>query len=1087
MPRENDDLPRRRDDRRDRDDDRDDDRRRDRDDRRDRRDRGDRPKDLSVLGLLSLIQGGGALVASFIPCFGVFAMIGAFIGLILGVTGIVVAKNGKKTGMGLPIAGTVVNTLALVIAAVWLLVIGAFMGAVANMPPPTFNFPPPPTFPTDTTPTTEPTPTATGKFVTRDLTEYGIRAVIDVPEGAVFKQSYTTVIEFGKNIELRFTTSGNDIAAEKAKIRGEAGGRLLGDIPDGFYSMSGAEAFASYNLAKEVTIGDEKHQVTGFVFGGKDKRAVADIMWQSARSFRQTDAQKKAEGVRTAAVKKLAEFDIGIGYGSITLRGDKPTDDVIPLLAAVPEVRELTVEDAPKLTAAALPAIAKMTHLRTLKLEGPRFTDASLAALTPMPGLEKLTLEKTAVTDAGLAAVPAGMPNLTEFTATDGRTPLSDAGVKPLGRLPNLKRLAIHRSRVTGPGLAPLAGLAKLENVFLYETAVDDAGLAFLAGKPNLKGVFLGRTRVTGTGLKHLAGAKLDELDLSGCPVTDAGLAGLAGLRVGHVSLKGTGVGDAGAAHIAKVQELKWLELGDTRVGDAGLASLAKIPTLEILTLDGTDVTGATAGDLKNCPNLKYVGITGAPFTDAGCAALARLPKLESIDLDGTEVTDAGLKAFAAVPADRAFRVKADNPWQFSAAAVANLKAARPKFELPKTAPPEPAPKALKPVAAPAGLPKPDPAAMFKKFDITPTTDDDAPGKPIVGLSLGDDKITDRDVAEIRDLKTLKYLYLSAPNVTDAGLAHLAGLTALESLNVRSDKVTDSGLAVLAKLPALQSVDIDSREVAGDGFVYLKGLSKLKSVGLSGAAYYPRHLAPLGELPTLESVRLGAGNDGSPHEAALYAKLPKVKSLSLFRPSPAVVRAVAAAKGIEDLRLTTGGNFGNGPLPARVLAPLGGMKSLRQLTLEGKIDDRGLEAIAGLTGLESLDVRWAERVTDAGFRHAGKMSGLKYLTLKGSAPTADGITALAGIKQLESLDLATSPVDDAGVAAAVKLPALTRLTLYGATRVTDASVPVLGSAKTLQQVGLNGTGVTPAGVKKLRATNPDLTVEYPEPEKPEEK
>lgn len=1087
MPRENDDLPRRRDDRRDRDDDRDDDRRRDRDDRGDRRDRGDRPKDLSVLGLLSLIQGGGALIASFIPCFGVFAMIGAFIGLILGVTGIVVAKNGKKTGMGLPIAGTVVNTLALLIAAVWLLVIGAFMGAVANMPPPTFNFPPPPTFPTDTTPTTEPTPTATGKFVTRDLTEYGIRAVIDVPEGAVFKHDYTTKIVFGNNAELRFSTSGDDIAAEKAKIRAEGGPKLLADLPDGFYSTSGRlGASEFFKMAKDLTIGDEKHQVTGHLWDGKGTRATADIMWQSARSFRQTDAQKKAEGLRTAAVKKLAEFDIEV-RSWVTLRGDKPTDAVIPLLAAVPDVRELTIEDAPKLTAAALPAIAKMTYLRSLKLEGPRFTDASLAALTPMPGLEKLTLEKTPVTDAGLAAVPAGMPNLTEFTITDGRTPLSDAGVKPLAGLTKLKRLAIHRSRITGPGLAPLAGLAKLENVFLYETAVDDAGLAFLAGKPNLKGVFLGRTRVTGTGLKHLAGAKLDELDLSGCPVTDAGLAGLAGLRIDRLKLTGTGVGDAGAGHISKTVGLKWLALGNTRVGDAGLASLAKIPTLETLELDGSDVTGATAGDLKNCPNLRYVGVADAPFTDAGCAALARLPKLESITLDGTEVTDAGLRAFAAVPADRAFRVNAENPWQFSAAAVDALKAARPKFVLPKTAPAEPAPKALKPVVAAAGLPKPDPAAMYKKFDITPTTDDDAPGKPVVGLSLGDDKITDRDVAEIRDLKTVKYLYLSAANVTDAGLAHLAGLTALESISIRSDKVTDSGLAVLAKLPALQSVDITSKAVAGDGFVYLKGLSKLKTVNLGGAAYFPRHLAPLGEIPTLESVSLGSENEGSPHGAALYAKLPKVKSLSLFRPTPAVVRAVAAAKGIEDLRITTGGNFGNGPISARVIAPLGGMKSLRQLTLEGKVDDRGLEAIAGLTGLESLDVRWAERVTDAGFRHAGKMSGLKYLTLKGGAPTADGIAALAGIKQLESLDLATSPIDDAGVAAAVKLPALTRLTLYGATRVTDASVPALGAAKTLQRVGLNGSGVTLAGVKKLREANPELTVEYPEPEKPEDK
>ncbi|MBN9117732.1 MAG: hypothetical protein J0I06_00930 [Planctomycetes bacterium] len=78
---------------------------------------------LSTLGLLSLLQGVGSLIASFIPCIGALAIGGGALGLLLGVIGIVVAKNSAgRQGTGLPIAGTVVNALAIVIGGCWVLV-----------------------------------------------------------------------------------------------------------------------------------------------------------------------------------------------------------------------------------------------------------------------------------------------------------------------------------------------------------------------------------------------------------------------------------------------------------------------------------------------------------------------------------------------------------------------------------------------------------------------------------------------------------------------------------------------------------------------------------------------------------------------------------------------------------------------------------------------------------------------------------------------------------------------------------------------------------------------------------------------------
>ena len=84
------------------------------------------PTEVSILGILSLIQGIGSLIVSFIPCVGWLGIGGGVIGLILGVIGIVVANKSGRQGKGLPISGTVVSGMAILIGTAWLLVVAAF-------------------------------------------------------------------------------------------------------------------------------------------------------------------------------------------------------------------------------------------------------------------------------------------------------------------------------------------------------------------------------------------------------------------------------------------------------------------------------------------------------------------------------------------------------------------------------------------------------------------------------------------------------------------------------------------------------------------------------------------------------------------------------------------------------------------------------------------------------------------------------------------------------------------------------------------------------------------------------------------------
>lgn len=84
-----------------------------------------RSKGVSVLGVIALILGIIGLIISLIPCFGMFGIPITAIGLLLGIIGIF--TSGQTTGRGLPIAGTSVSLVGLLIGIAWVAVAGVWM------------------------------------------------------------------------------------------------------------------------------------------------------------------------------------------------------------------------------------------------------------------------------------------------------------------------------------------------------------------------------------------------------------------------------------------------------------------------------------------------------------------------------------------------------------------------------------------------------------------------------------------------------------------------------------------------------------------------------------------------------------------------------------------------------------------------------------------------------------------------------------------------------------------------------------------------------------------------------------------------
>jgi hypothetical protein len=128
-------------------------------------------------------------------------------------------------------------------------------------------------------------------------------------------------------------------------------------------------------------------------------------------------------------------------------------------------------------------------------------------------------------------------------------------------------------------------------------TRITDAGLAqvlFL----DPRSLSVANTRVTDTGFIDLHELRsLNALNLSGTSISRAGLEGIAratsSWRFEELSLSRTSIDDDAMAVIAKMSDLRVLDLSDTKITDVGLARLAAMPsewTINGLFLDRTRI-----------------------------------------------------------------------------------------------------------------------------------------------------------------------------------------------------------------------------------------------------------------------------------------------------------------------------------------------------------------------------------------------------------------------------------------------------------------------------------------------------------------
>jgi hypothetical protein len=316
---------------------------------------------------------------------------------------------------------------------------------------------------------------------------------------------------------------------------------------------------------------------------------------------------------------------------------------------------------------------------------------AASTALAPDPHVETVTrivegakgkVEKTA-DGQSLKLVDLAVPGAGPH---DHRTedPYDAAFFEHLGHITTLESLNIISTKFNDDWMPPIARLTNLKILRLTNNGkLTDAGMEQLAGLKNLESFSFVGTAITGNAYAKFDGfTKLTRVSHRGSSINDEGLKQLCEHlpNLENISLAHAKFTDAGAPNLAKLTNLKGLELGASKATPQALASITKLP-LEYLQLGEGFEAPECIPLIKGIATLKRLTLTNAAeFTDAELTTVAGLTQLEHLELKAP-FPDARLpllKDFAFLKSMRL--VPLNDP--FTSETQAKIKALLPKTEI---------------------------------------------------------------------------------------------------------------------------------------------------------------------------------------------------------------------------------------------------------------------------------------------------------------------------------------------------------------------------------------------------------------------
>ncbi|KAF0180650.1 MAG: G protein-coupled receptor LGR4 [Limisphaerales bacterium] len=264
--------------------------------------------------------------------------------------------------------------------------------------------------------------------------------------------------------------------------------------------------------------------------------------------------------------------------------------------------------------------------------------------------------------------------------------PYNAAFFEHLGHITTLESLHIISTKFNDEWMPPLAKLTSLRSLrFVNNGKLSDAGLEHLAGLRNLTNFAYVGTAMKGHAFAKFTGwTQLSRCSFRGSSIDDEGLKNicerfpkLESLVLAHAKFT-----DASAPHLAKLTQLKGLELGTHNATSASLRHVAGLP-LEYLQLGEGFDSPASLPYLKPLKTLKRLTITSCKaMADDDLRRIAALKQVENLELGGLALPEARLALLKDFAHLKALRVTPSSREKFSPELQAAVKRLLPNAAL---------------------------------------------------------------------------------------------------------------------------------------------------------------------------------------------------------------------------------------------------------------------------------------------------------------------------------------------------------------------------------------------------------------------
>ena len=506
-------------------------------------------------------------------------------------------------------------------------------------------------------------------------------------------------------------------------------------------------------------------------------------------------------------------------------------------------------------------------------------------------------------------------------------------------------------------------------------------------------------------------------------------------------------VGSANDGHLANLEEMQklrrlWIHGGF--VTDNWVRSIAKLKNLEVLTIEHTEISDACMKQIARLPRLKRLDLKDNAITDRGLSQLKGM-KLEFLGLAETKITDRGIDEIKGMTTLKELDV---DETEVTNAALVKLKGI--------------------PGLKVWGLPREE-GPPKKKGPLQPEENRDF------------ENGSDRELAALEGVETIRRLRVCGTAVTDAGVKSIAKLRNLEVLKIERAGITDACMKDIAGLKRLKELDLWRNQITDRGLAELKGM-RLEFLGLRTTKVTDRGIDAIKDMTTLKLLDVMDTKVTNAALPKLFWGIPTLTVGGLPRvevheqpDDPKDVAAIEAAaiygnmpkdNVTENIHYINAGH--DNQKPSVWMKHLTGLPNLKKLTLpHGRTEDDDLALLVGLRALESLDAS-NSRFSDRGLRYIGSLAGLRELRLRNCTRiTSAGIESLGQLSNLKGLDLDMTPVTDDALRHLAKLTKLEALTLSRNSKVTDAGLAHLAPLVNLQYLSLSGTETTDSGLVHL--------------------